>query len=295
MIVVPQVLDLFWTAIEREVDRSGRRRAFERLRHIARRLPFRLRRVLFRSVHARLGGGLRLFVSAGAFLPPALQQAWEDLGVIVMQGYGATETGSGTCTTLDDHGLGTVGRAPWPVEMKLAPDGEVLFRGPTVFKGYWRDPDATRAAFDSDGWYRTGDIGRLDADGRLILMGRSKDMIVLPNGLNVYPEDIENQLRMAGVRDSVVVETRPGRIEAVVLAEGDREAVAAAVKAANGRLGQHQRVVGVRFWPDEDFPRTHTLKVRRDDVRRWAVGDGWAEEADETEAAVAGGRSPSGA
>jgi long-chain acyl-CoA synthetase len=273
MVVVPQILELFWTAVEREVDRSGRRATFERSRRLARRLPYALRRLIFRQVHARLGGGLRLFVSSGAFLPPALQQAWEDLGVIVIQGYGSTETGFGTCTTREDHGIGTVGRPMPPVEMRLAADGEIQFAGPTLFKGYWADPDATAQAFTDDGWYRTGDIGRLDDEGRLVLMGRTKDIIVLPNGLNVYPEDIENALRTAGLPDSVVVETRPGRIEAVVLGSGSREVIAAGVKVANGRLAQHQRVAAYRLWPDDDFPRTHTLKVKRDVVRRWAAVD----------------------
>ncbi|HEY8870494.1 MAG TPA: AMP-binding protein [Candidatus Limnocylindrales bacterium] len=292
MIVVPQVLDLFWSAVEREVDRAGRRASFDRLRSIARHLPFGVRRWLFRRVHAGFGGGLRLFISSGAFLPPALQQAWEDLGVTVLQGYGSTETGSGTCTTLEDHGLGTVGRPPWPVELRLADDGEVLFRGPTLFRGYWNDPAATAAAIDPEGWYHAGDIGRLDTEGRLILMGRKKDIIVLPNGFNVYPEDIENALRIAGIRDSVVLETRPGRIEAIVLAprgtvgateivatdgaaatDRIREGVGAMIKAANAGLGPQQRVAGWRVWPDEDFPRTHTLKVKRDQVRAWAAVD----------------------
>ena len=218
MVVVPQVLDLFWSAIEREVGKRGQTRAFGHLRRIARHLPIGMRRWLFGSVHAQLGGHFRLFLSAGAFLPPALQQGWEDLGVTVLQGYGATETGTGACGTLDDHGLGTVGRPPSGIDMRLADDGEVQFRGPTLFKGYWHDPAATAAAFTADGWYRTGDIGHLDAAGRLILSGRNKDIIVLPNGFNVYPEDIENALRIAGMRDSVVLETRPGRIEAIVLA-----------------------------------------------------------------------------
>jgi long-chain acyl-CoA synthetase len=270
MVVVPQALDLFWSAIEREVDRSGRRALFDRLRAIARLLPMPARRLLFRSVHARLGGGLRLFVSAGAFLPPAIQQAWEDLGVTVLQGYGATETGTGSCTTLQDHGLGTVGRPPEGIEMRIADDGEVQFRGPTLFKGYWHDPVRTAEAFTDDGWYRSGDIGHLDPAGRLILSGRKTDMIVLPNGFNVYPEDVENALRVAGLRDSVVVETRPGRIEAIVLgaAQDERAGIDAAVKAANARLGPNQRVAAWRAWPDDDFPRTHTLKVRRDEVRR---------------------------
>ncbi|HEY3072389.1 MAG TPA: AMP-binding protein [Candidatus Limnocylindrales bacterium] len=284
MVVVPQMLDLFWSAIEREVEKSGRSEAFDRLRRIARRLPYGARRWIFRSVHRRLGGNFRLFVSSGAFLPPAVQQAWEDIGVIVVQGYGATETGFGACNTPKDHGLGTVGRPVPPVQMRLAEDGEVQFAGPTLFKGYWHDPEATAAAFTPDGWYRTGDIGRLDGEGRLILMGRSRDMIVLPNGFNVYPEDIENALRMAGVRDSVVLEARPGRIEAVILAprgrsprseEGDgvrsslRDDIDPLVKKANASLGINQRLAGWRLWPDEDFPRTHTLKVKRDQVRAW--------------------------
>jgi long-chain acyl-CoA synthetase len=282
MIVVPQVLDLFWSAIEREADRSGRRGLFDRLRAIARRLPYRARRLIFRSVHRRLGGSLSLFVSSGAFLPPALQQAWEDLGVVVIQGYGSSENGFGTCTTREDHGLGTVGRPMPPVELAIGDDGEVLFRGPTLFKGYWQDPDATARAIDAEGWYHTGDIGHLDPGGRLILSGRTKDRIVLPNGFKVYPEDIENALRIAGVRDATVVETAPGRIEAVVLLRGvgaDDEATAkpivdAAVRAANAQLGPQQRLAGWRLWPEDDFPRTHTLKIKRDPIRAWARGEG---------------------
>jgi long-chain acyl-CoA synthetase len=97
----------------------------------------------------------------------------------------------------------------------------------------------------------------------------------------VYPEDIENALRTAGLRDSVVVETRPGRIEAVVLAPRDtdseaaglNESIQAGVKAANASLAVHQRVAAFRVWPEDDFPRTHTLKVKRDVIRRWAAID----------------------
>jgi long-chain acyl-CoA synthetase len=278
MVVVPQVLDLFWSAVEREIDKRGRRAAVDRLRGIARHLPFAARRVLFRSIHQQLGGHLRLFLSSGAFLPPALQAAWEDLGVTVLQGYGATETGTGACTTLDDHGPGTVGRAPEGIEMRIADTGEVQFHGRSVFAGYWNAPELTAAAFTDDGWYQTGDLGHLDSEGRLILSGRIRDMIVLPNGFNVYPEDIENALRIAGVRDAVVVETEPGRIEAVVLALDGEEPTAtqarvdAAVKSANRTLGPNQRIAGWRQWPTGDFPRTHTLKIKRDPVRRWAAG-----------------------
>jgi long-chain acyl-CoA synthetase len=165
------------------------------------------------------------------------------------------------------------------MEVRIAADGEVQFRGPSLFKGYWDEPELSAAAFTEDGWYKSGDIGHFDDGGRLILSGRKKDIIVLPNGFNVYPEDLENALRIAGLRDTVVVETRPGRIEAIVLedAEADpaafRARVDAAVRAANAMLGQSQRVVGWRVWPAEDFPRTHTLKIRRDPVRHWAASD----------------------
>jgi long-chain acyl-CoA synthetase len=294
MVVVPQILDLFWSAIEREVEKSGRANLFNALRSIARRLPMPLRRLLFRRVHAQLGGSFRLFMSAGAFLPPALQQAWEDMGVTVLQGYGATETGTGSSTTLKDHGLGTVGWAPEGIEMRLAADGEVQFRGPSLFKGYWQAPDTTAAAYTDDGWYMTGDVGHFDSGGRLVLSGRSRDMIVLPNGFNVYPEDIENALRIAGLKDTVVLETKPGRIEAIVLAPSAspvrvagerldfdpsnppaelRATIDAAVKAANQALGANQHISGWRLWPDSDFPRTHTLKVKRDLVRAWVAGE----------------------
>jgi long-chain acyl-CoA synthetase len=244
-----------------------------------------------------LGGSLNLIVSAAAFLPPSLQQAWEDVGVVVMQGYGATECGVTSATNQRDHGLGTVGRTIPPVQVKLADDGEILVAGPTLFSGYWREPETSAGAITPEGWYRSGDIGRHDESGHLILMGRKKDIIVLPNGLNVYPEDVENALRTAGIRDAVVVETRPGRIEAVVLAPGApllpqpgepadatrppeiddpvrvRAQIDAAVRAANRTLAVHQRVASWRLWPDADFPRTHTFKVQRDRVRAWAAID----------------------
>jgi long-chain acyl-CoA synthetase len=292
MLLVPQLLDLFWSAIEREVEKQGRTATFNRMRRVARYLPYRARRFLFRSVHAQLGGGVRLFATAGAFLPPALQQAWQDMGVIVLQGYGATETAAGCCTTMDDHPLGCVGWPPKPIEMRVADDGEIQFSGPNVFKAYWNNPEATAEAFTPDGWYKSGDLGRLDEKGRLHLHGRKKDIIVLPNGFNVYPEDLENALRVAGIRDSVVLETKPGRIEAVVLAPetdtapGDprttpaiegtspeeiRTTIEATVKRANTALGPNQRIAGWRLWPEADFPRTHTFKVRRERVRAWAV------------------------
>ena len=262
MVVVPQVLDLFWSAIEREVAKRGRTATFERLRGDRAATPRPVRRWLFRSIHQQLGGHFRLFLSSGAFLPPALQQGWEDLGVTVLQGYGATETGTGSCTTLDDHGPARSAasrRASRCASPRTARSSSAA--GPSS-TGYWNAPELTaQAAFTEDGWYRTGDLGRFDDAGRLILSGRIKDIIVLPNGFNVYPEDIENALRIAGLRDAVVVETEPGRIEAVVLAARQggarrdaRPRVDAAVKAANATLGPNQRIAGWRLWPERGLP-----------------------------------------
>ena len=297
LVLVPQIMDLFWSAIETEVARQGKTATFNRMRRIARKLPYPVRRKIFAAVHRQFGGSLSLIVCSAAFLPPSLQQSWEDIGVVVVQGYGATECGLASATGKRDHGLGTVGRTIPPVKVKLADDGEVLVSGPTTFSGYWRDPAATAASFTADGWYRTGDIGRHDESGHLILMGRKKDIIVLSNGLNVYPEDIENALRTAGIRDAVVVETRPGFIEAVVLAPGGailpqpeepadstrppriddpahvRAEIDTAVRAGNATLAVNQRVAAWRLWPDADFPRTHTFKIQRDRVRAWAAVD----------------------
>ena len=252
---------------------------------------------MFGQVHARLGGQLELFICAAAFLPPALQQAWEDIGVVVVQGFGATECGFAVANRVDDHPLGVVGRPVDHVEVRLEPvSGEILVRGPNVFSGYWRDPDATAAALDTEGWYHTGDIGHTDEQGRYVLSGRIKNMIALPNGLKVYPEDMENVLREVGLRETVVLETAPGRIEAVVLAPDEptmprsggapeprhrtpeqaaamRGQVDGYVKAANARLGMHQRIVAWRLWPEPDFPRTHTLKIKRNVVAAWVATD----------------------
>ncbi len=297
MVLVPQLLELFWMGLEREVKRQGKEKLFNRSRRIARFLPYWARRLLFRRIHQQLGGQLRLMFSAGAYLPPALQEAWESLGIVVLQGYGATECGPVAATREDDHPTGTVGKRTEPVELKLAQGtNEILIGGATVFDGYWQDPAATAAAMTEDGWYRTGDIGRLDKRGNLVLMGRTKNIIVLPNGLNVYPEDIENVLADVGLEQAVVVETKPGRLEAIVLSPDAppiitpnspaplapitdaevaalRKRVEPLIKEANSRLSQFQRLNDFRIWPEADFPRTHTLKIRRSEVQRWVGAD----------------------
>ncbi len=296
LLAPPQVLQLFWSALMREADRRGRRAAFDRLRRITRHLPFPLRRLLCRSVLAPLGGRLTMVGTSAAYLPPQLQLEWESLGIRIVQGYGSTEAGLAASNTERDHPTGVVGRTIPPVRLRLDPsDSEILVTGPTISPGYWRDPDATAAAFDEEGWYHTGDIGRLDEHGRLILTGRKKNIIVLPNGLNVFPEDVESVLADHGLDQAVVLETAPGRIEAIVMPPGTlpllapdrggqsqrtkeedrrvRADIDRIVRAANLELAAHQRIDGWRMWPERDFPRTHLLKVRRDPIREWAGAD----------------------
>jgi long-chain acyl-CoA synthetase len=296
MVLTPQILELFWSALTREVEKQGKSTRFARARSIARRLPYRLRRVIFQQLHAQLGGELRVLVSAGAYLPPDLQSAWEDVGIAVVQGYGSTECGIVTANDEGRHPPGKVGRVRLPSEVKLHPaTSEILVKGPNTSSGYWHDDEATAASRDEDGWTLTGDSGHFTDDGDLVLSGRLRNIIVLPNGLNVYPEDIESALTDHGLTQTVVLETEPGRIEAVVLPPGstptvradtapivERSAAADAamrteiervIKAANSDLSVHQRIAGWRLWPEPDFPRTHTLKIRRNEVRTWAGDD----------------------
>lgn len=293
MVLVPQLVELFWLGLMREVKRQGKEKTFERARRIAQLLPYRARRLIFRSVHKQLGGALNLMISAGAYLPPALQQSWEDLGVVVVQGYGATECGPAAATSEQDHPTGTVGKTPYPVTLRLnGKTNEIEIGGPTIFDGYWKDPDATAAVMTADGWYRTGDVGRFDARGNLVLQGRTRNIIVMPNGFNVFPEDIENVLADVGLEQAVVVETEPGKLEAILLSPDAPPVVTAnspapaapandaemaalrariepMIKAANSKLGQQQKLTDFRVWPEADFPRTHTLKIKRGEVQKW--------------------------
>ena len=230
-----------------------------------------LRRRLFGKVHAALGGELRTVLCSAAHLSPSLQRSWEALGVEVVQGYGSTEAG---LIAANFRGRTPADRVGWtmpPVRLRIETDGEVVASGPSVFTEYWHDPDATAAAFTDDGWYRTGDYGELDATGCLRLVGRTRSLIALPNGMNVHPEDVEAALAAEGLVEPVVYASAPGRIAMAYRSgaafsdppAGEVQAVAGAVRGANRRLAPHQRIVEHAPFPDPDFPRTHTRKVQR--------------------------------
>ncbi len=266
MLLVPQALDLLMKSIEREVARQGKQRLWERSHAVAGRMPNAVRRVIFRRVLKRLGGALQFVFSGGAALDPELGAKWERLGIRVIQGYGATEASPViSCHTMERPDFRSSGPPVPGVEVRVAADGELLVRGPNVAQGYWEAPEPTAAAFD-DGWYKTGDLGLIDAQGAVHVRGRKKDMIVLPNGQNVYPEDVEAVLaRHSDVTDATVVglpKDGAVQVHAVLLMEQPGRA-ADAVAWANGQLGDHQRVRGHTVWPDDDLPRTHTLKVKK--------------------------------
>jgi long-chain acyl-CoA synthetase len=270
MVLVPQALQLFLNGIERAVRRQKKEKQWQLLHLLAARLPFSLRRFLFGAVHRRFGGHFRFFVSGGAYLPPALAQRWEDMGFRVIQGYGATECSPIiTATPFKEHNLTSVGKPLPGVDVRIAPDEEILVQGPNVFRGYWKDPVATEAVLQ-EGWYHTGDLGEFDAQRNLYLKGRKKNLIVLANGMNVYPEDLENIFQsLPGVKDAAVFGLMEGdsgpQVHAVLLLE-EPEKAKALVQQANKRLAAHQQIRGFTVWPDKDFPRTHTLKVKRQEV-----------------------------
>jgi long-chain acyl-CoA synthetase len=270
LLIVPQGLRLIDSAIERRVDQSGKRAQFERLHRIARHVPRRIRRLLFRPVLAQFGGRLHTIGVGASALEVDVAQRWTDMGVDVLQGYGATEMGPVVSFTRPDRNvLGTVGEPIPGVEVRIADDGEILARGPGRFSGYWRNPDATAAAIDADGWYHTGDLGAVTEGGMLTFRGRKKDMLALPDGQKVYAADVEAVLAEdSRIKDVAIVgwPLGPGlKVHAVLLLE-DPSCEAEVVATANAKLAPHQMIRGSTVWPDEDLPRTHTLKIRKPDI-----------------------------
>lgn len=270
MILVPQALHLFMNGIERQVRLQKKERAWEMLHRVAPRLPFTWRRLLFGAVHKRFGGHFRFFIAGGAYLNPQLAQRWENMGFRVQQGYGTTECAPVVSVTpYADHIHDSVGKTMPGVRVRIAEDGEILVHGPNVALGYWKSPEATEAAF-KDGWYHTGDLGYQDERGFLYIKGRKKNLIVLANGLNVYPEDVENVLvTNAAVKDAVVIglaENTHGPVVHAVLLMENPALARDVVQQANKHLAAHQQVRGFTIWPETDFPRTHTLKVKRPEL-----------------------------
>lgn len=234
-------------------------------------LPLFVRRGATILIRRKISKTLHTIASGGAPLDPAVEKKWRNLGFTVLQGYGLTETGPVVAmNTYRDHRLGSVGKPLPGVEVKLTPDNEIYVRGSNVTPGYYEDPDHTLEAFDN-GWFKTNDGGAIDSKGFIEIHGRKKYMILSPSGENVFPEDIENQLnKNETVRDSAVIGLDlNGKcvIHAVLLGEdcdGDR-----VIERANAHLAPHQQIMEWSLWPQPDFPRSATRKVKKEEVLKW--------------------------
>lgn len=282
MLGVPRLYEAVWSALEDRV--SGRGRIAATLFHAMLRISIAARRSLglrlgprlFRGLHARLGPRLRLVVSGGAALDPALGRKLQGLGWEVATGYGLSETSPIlTFNPPDRARLESAGIALPGVELRIDGSerpGEVLARGPNVFSGYWNLPEKTATVLDDDGWFRTGDTGETDREGYLYLRGRKSAMIVLSGGENVDPERVEKALAAAdGIREAGILE-RGNRLAVVVVPEASllremeggelRKRLEQAVREASRELPSHHRPGALRIALDP-LPRTRLGKLRR--------------------------------
>ena len=272
LVAVPRMLQSLKEKIERDLEDDGEREAFQRRLQMAEGKHFLRRWWTFRKVHRQLGWKFWAFVSGGAALDRGTEEFWSRLGYAVIQGYGLTET---TSLISLNHpfrlGKGSIGKVLAGREVKLAEDGEILVRGSGVASGYWTGQEPQPIA-GQQGWYGTGDIGELDAQGNLYFKGRKKEVIVTPAGMNIYPEDVEAALRQqAEIKDCIVVALpRDGNAEpcAVVILRDGASAPEEVVERANATLAEYQRMRHWWVWPEEDFPRTSTQKPRRNVIQQ---------------------------
>jgi long-chain acyl-CoA synthetase len=290
MVGVPAVWQLLERRILSQVQAKGPivEKAFELAADLNRQLSkgtgVDLGRVLFGPVHEGLGGNIRYLISGGAALPKDTQKLFAGLGFKLTEGYGLTEAAPVLTVAKPGSPAGQVGKPIPGVSIKIdSPDdngvGEVLARGPNVMAGY-TDPEATRHAKDDDGWLRTGDLGKLDRDGRLVLVGRVKDVIVTSTGENVYPDDVERMLgKVPHVLELAIVGVtgRSGgeRVGCIAVPEEDEsvdrttriERAQAALRAAISKLPYGRQPTIIHIY-DAPLPKTATQKVKRSEARK---------------------------
>lgn len=273
LIAVPRMLESVKQKVERDIEAAGKLENFRNRFATAEGKKFIRRMWRFRDVHRKFGWKFWAFISGGAALDAETETFWNRLGYAVVQGYGLTET---TSLISLNHpfkvGKRSIGKVLPGREVKLDEHGEILVRGSNLAAGYWQGKELKPVGGD-EGWFRTGDLGEMDAEGNLYFKGRKKNVIVTPAGMNVYPEDLEAALRaQAGVRDCVVIALPvEGNAEAcaVLLLNKDGDA-AAVVRAANRNLAEYQQIRRWVEWPEEDFPRTSTQKPKVGEIEAYA-------------------------
>jgi long-chain acyl-CoA synthetase len=296
--VVPQFFYLIHERIDQEIKKRGAvaQRAFSAMVAInraSRKVGINLGPILFKKIHNTLGPKMRYLVTGGSRFDPEIARAFYDLGIDVLQAYGLTETAAAVfINSPGDNEIGSVGKAMKGVEGKIVnpqpqeegpPVGEVAIRGAVVMKGYWNRPDATAAVL-KDGWFHTGDLGYFDAQGHLFLTGRQKEVIVLSNGKNVYPEEIEaHYLKSPYIKEIAVMglEGKPGeardRLHAVIVPNFDalrqrkvvnaKEVIRFDVEGLSQKIASTKRIASYEIWQD-DLPRTTTRKIKRFEVEK---------------------------
>jgi long-chain acyl-CoA synthetase len=255
------------------------------------------KRLVFKKINQRLnslfGGRLRFFVSGGAPLPKKMAYFFHHADILILEGYGLTETSAATCINLPDNNkIGSVGPPLGSTEVKIADDGEILIRGPGVMKEYYKRPEATAEVLIGDGWFATGDIGTMDSDGYVRITDRKKDLIVTAGGKNVAPQNIENMVKAANPIISQVmvhgdqrkylvalITLDPdnalafgkehgieGGYEAVCRSQAARDALQATIDASNANLARFETIKKFIIL-EKDFEIGHeltpTLKVKR--------------------------------
>ncbi len=273
---VPLLVETIYKTIWRTAEKKG---AADKLRkglkisNFLRKFGIDVRRKLFKEIIDGLGGQLEYLVIGGAYLDPKIEKGMSDFGIEILNGYGTTECSPGiTLSTMFAHKLGSCGKPMSCCEVKIhEPDeegvGEIWVKGDNVMVGYYDDPEATASVFE-DGWYKTGDYGRFDEDGFLFYVGRKKNLIVLSNGKNVSPEEIEDKIMITiPYVKEVVVSDEDNFITAEIILDEEacpdaKERIKQDVTDLNRSLPVYKRILKVKT-RDTEFPKTTTLKIKR--------------------------------
>lgn len=262
-LAVPMMLEAIYKKINKSIDKQGKRKLINRvikLNKFLLKLGIDMRHVFFKQIREPFGGNLELLVTGGAPANPATLQGLVDLGFVVLNGYGISECSPIVAVNpTSDSRVATVGKVSRGCELKIV-DGEVCVKGDIVMLGYYKDDAATAAAFDGE-WFKTGDIGSIDDDGYLTIDGRKKNLIILSNGKNVSPEELEILISDIENVVEVIVYGEDNLIAAEIYAE-DKTGIEDGINALNETLPSYKRINRVKF-RDTEFEKTTTKKIKR--------------------------------